>query len=146
MSWTCRKKSSQSNNFWVSYGPFKYVYINIVKKKNFSGITPKILTSEYYAKNKTYSKVNLICVHQDWSILIEKCPPYSVFIHSKLTIFFKVRKWLRNYDVIVIYFIIDNRQIILFRDYLLIFRIFKQISTLLVFNSKKLAPNYVKFN
>ena len=26
MSWTCRKKSDQSNNFWVSYGPLKYVY------------------------------------------------------------------------------------------------------------------------
>ena len=28
----------------------------------FSGITPKILTFEYYAKNKTYSEVNFICV------------------------------------------------------------------------------------
>ena len=30
----------------------------------FSGITPKILTFEYYAKNKTYSEVNFICVYQ----------------------------------------------------------------------------------
>ena len=30
-------------------------------KMGFSGITPKILTFEYYAKNKTYSEVNFIC-------------------------------------------------------------------------------------
>ena len=39
MFWTCRKKSGQSNNFWVSYGPFKYVYK--WWKMGFSGITPK---------------------------------------------------------------------------------------------------------
>ena len=39
----------------------------------FSGITPKILTFVYYAKNKTYSEVNFICVYQVWSKLIEKC-------------------------------------------------------------------------
>ena len=41
-----------------------------------SRITPKILTFEYYAKNKTYSEVNFICVYryQLWSKLIEKCP------------------------------------------------------------------------
>jgi len=33
----------------------------------FSGITPKILTFEYYAKNETYSEVNFICVYQVWS-------------------------------------------------------------------------------
>ena len=31
-------------------------------KMFFSGITPKILTFEYYAKNKTYSEVNFIGV------------------------------------------------------------------------------------
>ena len=41
---------------------------------SFSGITPKILTIEYYAKNKTFSEVNFICVYQVWSKLIEKCP------------------------------------------------------------------------
>ena len=40
----------------------------------FSGITPKILTFEYYAKNTIYSEVNFICVYQVWSKLIEKCP------------------------------------------------------------------------
>ena len=40
-----------------------------------SGITPKILTFEYYAKNKTYSELNFICVYQIWSKLIEKWPP-----------------------------------------------------------------------
>ena len=41
----------------------------------FSGMTPKILTFEYYAKKKTYSEVNFICVCQTWSKLIEKkCP------------------------------------------------------------------------
>ena len=40
----------------------------------FSGKTTKILTFEYYAKNKTYSEVNFICVYQVWSKLIEKCP------------------------------------------------------------------------
>ena len=40
----------------------------------FSGITPKILTFQYYAKNKTYPEVNFICVFKVWSKLIEKCP------------------------------------------------------------------------
>ena len=40
----------------------------------FSGITPKILTFEYYAKNKTYSEVNFICVYKVRSKLIEKWP------------------------------------------------------------------------
>ena len=40
----------------------------------FSGITPKILTFEYHAKNKTYTEVNFICVYQVWSKLFEKCP------------------------------------------------------------------------
>ena len=44
-------------------------------KIEFSGITPKILTFEYYAKNKTYSEVNFICEYQIWSKLIEKWPP-----------------------------------------------------------------------
>ena len=35
----------------------------------FSGITPKILTFEYYAKNKTYSEVKFICVYKVWSKL-----------------------------------------------------------------------------
>ena len=43
-------------------------------KNGFSGITPKILTFECYAKNKTYSEVHFICVYQVWSKLIEKCP------------------------------------------------------------------------
>ena len=42
---------------------------------SFSGITPKILTFEYYVKNKTYSEVNFTFVYQVWSKLIEKCPP-----------------------------------------------------------------------
>ena len=66
------KKSGQSNNFWLSYGPLKYVYK--WSKISFSWITPKILTFEYYAKNQTYSEVNFICVYQVWSKLIEKCP------------------------------------------------------------------------
>ena len=41
----------------------------------FSEITPKILTFEYYAKNKTYSEVNFIHVYQIWLKLIEKWPP-----------------------------------------------------------------------
>ena len=41
---------------------------------SFSGKTPKILTFEYYAKNKTYSEVNFICVYRIQSKLIEKCP------------------------------------------------------------------------
>ena len=39
----------------------------------FYGITPKILTFEYYAKNITYSEVNFVCVYQVLSKLIEKC-------------------------------------------------------------------------
>ena len=58
------KKSGQSNNFWVSYGPLKYVYIR--SNMGFSGITPKNLTFEYNAKNKTYSVVNYTCVYQNW--------------------------------------------------------------------------------
>ena len=42
---------------------------------SFSGITPKILTFEYYAKNKTYSVVNFICVCQIWLKSIEKWLP-----------------------------------------------------------------------
>ena len=42
---------------------------------SFSGITPKILTFEYYAKNKNYSEVNFICVYQIWSKWIEKWTP-----------------------------------------------------------------------
>ena len=41
---------------------------------SFSGITTKILTFEYYAKNKNFSEVNFIYVYQIWSKLIEKCP------------------------------------------------------------------------
>ena len=40
----------------------------------FSGITPKILTFEYYATKKTYSEVNFICLYQIWTKLIEKFP------------------------------------------------------------------------
>ena len=42
-----------------------------IPEMSFCGITPKILTFEYYAKNKTYSEVNFICVYQIWSKLIE---------------------------------------------------------------------------
>ena len=42
------------------YDPLKYVYK--WSKISFSWITPKILTFEYYAKNKTYWVVNFICV------------------------------------------------------------------------------------
>ena len=42
---------------------------------SFSGITPKILTFEYYAKNNTYAEVNFISVYQIWSKLIDKSPP-----------------------------------------------------------------------
>ena len=35
----------------------------------FSGITPKILTFEYYAKNETYSEVNFICVYRKTGLL-----------------------------------------------------------------------------
>ena len=31
---------------------------------SFSSITPKILIFEYYAKNKTFSELNFICVYQ----------------------------------------------------------------------------------
>ena len=67
------KKTGHSNNFWLSYGPLK-CYCKW-SKMSFSWITPKILTFEYYAKNKTYSEVNFICVYQVWSKLIEKCTP-----------------------------------------------------------------------
>ena len=50
MSWTCRKKSGQSNKFWVSYDPLKYDYKWL--KMSFSWINPKMLTFEYYAKKK----------------------------------------------------------------------------------------------
>ena len=41
---------------------------------SFSSITPKILIFEYYAKNKTCSEFNFICVYQIWAKLIEKWP------------------------------------------------------------------------
>ena len=69
MSWTCRKKSGQSNNFWVSYGPLKDVYK--WSKISFSWITPKVLTFKYYTKNKNCSGVNFICMYRIWSKLIE---------------------------------------------------------------------------
>ena len=50
-------------------------------------MTPKILTFEYYAKNKTYSEVNFICVYQVWSKLIEKCPSKSKMAATKLVFF-----------------------------------------------------------
>ena len=53
----------------------------------FSGITPKILTFEYYAKNKTYSEVNFICVYQIRSKLIEKWPPKSKMAATKFSFF-----------------------------------------------------------
>ena len=53
----------------------------------FSGITLKILTFEYYAKNKTYSDVNFICVYQVWSKLIEKCRQKSKIAITKFNIF-----------------------------------------------------------
>ena len=40
-----QKIFGQSNNFWVSYGPLKYVYK--WSKMSFSWITKKILTFEY---------------------------------------------------------------------------------------------------
>ena len=43
----------------------------------FSGITPKVLTFQYYARNKTYPEVNVICVYQIWLKLIEKWPPQN---------------------------------------------------------------------
>ena len=52
-----------------------------------SGITPKILTFEYYAKNKTYSEVNFICVYQVGSKLIEKCPSKSKMAATKFSFF-----------------------------------------------------------
>ena len=85
MLWTCRKKSGQWNNFWGSYGPLKYVYK--CSKMNFSGINPKILIFEYYAKNKTYSEVNFICVYQVWSKLIEKYPSKSKMAATKFSFF-----------------------------------------------------------
>ena len=45
-----------------------------MKKISFSWITPKILTFEFYVKNKTYSEVNFTFLCQVWSKLIEKCP------------------------------------------------------------------------
>ena len=46
------------------------MYIN-GQKLVFSGISPKILTFEWYTKNKTCSEVNFIWVYQIWSKLIE---------------------------------------------------------------------------
>ena len=54
MSWNCRKKSDQSNTFWVSYGPLKYVYE--WSKMCFSWIAPK-----YWLLNTTQrTQKNLI--------------------------------------------------------------------------------------
>ena len=54
----------------------------------FSGITPKLLTFEYYVKNKTYSEVNFICVYQVWSELIEKCPSKIQDGRNEIYLFF----------------------------------------------------------
>ena len=56
----------------MSYDPSKYEYE--WPKMRFSGITPKILTFEYYTKNKTYSEMNFIYLYLIWSKLIKKWP------------------------------------------------------------------------
>ena len=53
----------------------------------FSGITAKLLTFEYYAKNKTYSEVNFICVYQVWTKFIEKCPSKFNMAATKFSFF-----------------------------------------------------------
>ena len=55
----------------------------------FSRITPKILTFVYYmyAKNKTYSEVNFICVYQVWTKFIEKCPSKFNMAATKFSFF-----------------------------------------------------------
>ena len=93
MFWTCRKKSGQSNKFWVSYGPFKYVYK--WWKMGFYGITPKILTCEYYAKNKTYSEVNSICVYQVMSNWLRNARQKAKMTATKFSLYhFNIRpRW-----------------------------------------------------
>ena len=54
-------------------------------KNEISGIIPKILTFEYYAKNKTYSVVNFIGVYQIWSKLIAKWPSKSKIAATKFS-------------------------------------------------------------
>ena len=90
------KKSGHSNNFWVSYGPLKYVYK--WSKMSFSWITPKILTFEYYAKNKTYSEVNFICVYRIWSKLIEKWPPKIQDGCHEIQFFYIYASWFLESD------------------------------------------------
>ena len=57
---------------------------------SFSGITPKILTFEYYTKNKTYSVVNCICVCQMWLKLIEKWPAKNPIWPPRNLVFFYI--------------------------------------------------------
>ena len=65
-------KLGQSNNFWVGYCPLKYVY-KLSKIFFFSWITLKLLTFEYYAKNKTYSEVNfMIIFYFDYNSNVKK--------------------------------------------------------------------------
>ena len=54
----------------------------------FSGITPKILTFQYYAKNKTYPEVNFICLYKVWSKLIEKLPSKIQDGRHEICVFF----------------------------------------------------------
>ena len=61
MSWTWRKKSGQSNKFWVSYGPLKYECK--WSKSSFSWITPNILTFDYYTKKQKLFRIEFhMCV------------------------------------------------------------------------------------
>ena len=65
-------------------------------KNEFFLITPKILTFEYYAKNKTYSEVNFICVYQIWSKLIEKWPTKIQDVRHENEFFFYISTSVRG--------------------------------------------------
>ena len=89
MFWNRRKKSCQSNNFWVSYGPSKYVHK--WSKMSFSGITPKYWHLNTRKEQNLFRSEFYMCVPSlvkiDWEMPAKnpRLPPGNwVFWHFNI--------------------------------------------------------------
>ena len=76
--WTCRKKSGQSNNFWLSYGPLKYLYI--WSKMFFSGITKKYWHLNTTQRTKLIQKKFSFLSFQHQTVVISHASSWSPFV------------------------------------------------------------------
>ena len=87
MFWTCRKKSGQSNNFWLSYGPLKYVYIygqNVFFWNNSKNIDIWILRKEQNLfRSEFYMCVwSLVKIDREMPVTNPRWPPRTLVFLS----------------------------------------------------------------